>query len=543
MRPLLLLLLAAAPAAAQNDDAALRSLLSAQARSNAAATAEPARAAQLGSVSYDAAGLAAPAPAVRATPARGRPAPLPVSTKPEAPAPSAAPRTKFSDGYLGVYPESDFELTTGRCQGCDIPREGSWYFLDEVVAVPKAGTPALVWIGSNVMLEHARLSADGGSVILPDGSSMPLSLTAKGPYNKSYYDQSSLAFFQNRPLRLRGEIVEAGGQKRFVARTIWPEDFRVDFGALPPATAKDDADIDRLVGRDEGGAKGPFSARLLWARGDARDWAGKPVMGVMLNGAQGDDDESLAGHFSLFTGRFGPDGEMADWMFSNFYDMDQVSEKGVIPALVPMDKYMADLNSGQSWYRPTDMLVMVMDRDAAVQQVQQQFREQYVKYYSHELRYNRVTKPCASIVIDVLRADGWNIPKYGDAGKGWADFLWAIGRLTSAEQAQSAHDSALQEQTRLIPRAAFTAVGGDLMRLSGAQGARPGRELTPFEKALQQDLSAVLYVRIPQLPSSREYGRDAIESVGDYFYRAPKLPWRWKKAIPTPPRPFPPPHP
>lgn len=549
MRPLALLLglgLIAGAASAQDHDAAVRALLGVQARAQAARASTPSGAAQIGASAYDAAGAAAPAPAVIVPPSSAQRASSAAAPASRAEANSSAPSapvtsTRFSDGYLGIYPESEFTLTTGRCRTCNLPLQGGWYFLDDVVAAPKTGSPALIWIGSHALLEGVTLSDDGGSIRLADGTVMPFSLTEKYQYNRSYYDPSSVTFFKGRTLRLRGEIVEAGGQKRFVARTIWPEDFRVDFGSLQKAAAANDSDVDRMVGEDEGGAKDPFAVRLLWSRDETRDWAGRPVMGVMLNGAQGDDDESLAGHFSLFTGRFGPHGEMADWLFSNFYDMDQVSEKSIVPALVPMDKYMADLNAGQSWYRPTAMLVLVLRDERLADQVQQQFRDLYRKYYSHEVRYNRVTKPCASLVIDELRADGWNIPDYGSSAS-WADVMKVASRfIQGKDAAQAAYDSAMQEKTRLIPRAAFTAVGGDVLRLAGAQGQSAGRALTPFERMIQQDLDALLYVRLPQLPSSRKYGRDPIESVQDYMWRELKL--SHEHSLPTPSRPFPPPHP
>jgi hypothetical protein len=77
----------------------------------------------------------------------------------------------------------------------------------------------------------------------------------------------------------------------------------------------------------------------------------------MLNGAQGDDDEAHGGHFALMTGRVGAQGAIDDWLVNNFYTLDSESEKGIIAAVVPLDNYLGDLNSGQAWYRPSYMLV------------------------------------------------------------------------------------------------------------------------------------------------------------------------------------------
>jgi hypothetical protein len=450
---------------------------------------------------------------------------------------------RISDGFLGLYPDSEFTLTTGRrCVSCNAPKEGLWYFEDEVIAVPKTGTPSLVWIGSTELLEHAFLSPDGRSIRLQDGTTLPLALVPKIPSNRSYFNEASVAYLQDRPLRLRGEFEERDGRRVFVARTIWPEDQRIDFAALPAAPAKSAGDIDALVTADDGGARSPFSATLLWENGRGRAWGGKPVLGLMLNGAQGDDDEAHAGHFSMFTGRMGPDGEMADWMFDNFYDMDQYSEKGIVAGLVPMDKYMDDLNSGQSYYRGTHMIVAVLKDEALALRVQEQFRLRYQQYYSHALKYDRTFNPCAALVEDVLRADGWNYPLQGrssDLSRAALTLITAVGSMDRAK-GRLIYDVMSQEKTHLFPRAGFDSLSGDLLSLAGA-GQAPGRALTPFERELQDDLEALIFVRLPQIPSSRAFGRYPVASTEEYFHRTPLLHSRWK-TVPSVPRPFPPPH-
>lgn len=486
--------------------------------------------------------------------ASGQPTPVPVglprsvpTTAPSDPRPGPLPpragegEGHFSDGYVGLYPESDFELTTGaQCSGCNAPKQGLWYFPDDIIAVPKVGKPSLVWIGSPAMIEGARLSKDGKSLALSDGSSVPLALTPKISSNRSYYDISSTSFFQDRPLRLRGEFVEENGVRRFIARAIWPEDFRVDFGSLRSEPAKDAADIPSRIQADGGGARSAFSATALWEKDPAagRAWAGKPVLGVMLNGSQGDDDETHGGHFSFFTGRFGPRGEMADWMFSNFYDLAQYSEKGILPSLVPMDKYMADLNSGQSWYRPTDVLVAVLKDERVALELQEKFKDLYAKYYAREVVYNHTTKSCAALVIDELRGDGWDIPKTGASSFLSRKVLTTLVRIGGGKQAADEMDAAMQqEKSRLFPRAAFEAAGADLLRLGGE---KPERGLTPIEKELAADLEAVLFVRIPQLPSSRAFGSYPVASTEEYFHSVPMDHSKWK-TIPSVPRSYPPP--
>ena len=494
------------------------------------------------------AGAAAPvAGSFRRSPAALPPA-APAATVLVSTAPTAIAGEKargITSGFLGLYPESDFELGTGRCALCRAPEQGKWYFQDDVIAAPKSGPAGLVWIGSREMIEGVKLSADGASVTLKDGTVMPFALAAKIDSNRSFYDASSLAYLQGRTVRIRGEFVEIDGVKTLVARTIWPEDYRIDAANLKEADAKNSADIDALVAADKGGAKKPFETSLLWEKsGAGRAWEGKPVMGFMLNGAQGDDDEALAGHSSLFTGRYGPGGSMADWMFDNFYSMDVVSEKGILSSMVPMDKYMTDLNSGQSWYRPSYMIVMIM-KDARVPlRFQEAFTAQYAKYYSQEIKYDKTSKNCTALIADPVRAEGWNFPEAGKTPSLIAKLLSKAVSLASKDPAagEQIYRSLREEPTRSFPRASFNAVGGDLLTIAGAFGAEPsGREYSPLEKMIQEDLVAILFVRLPQIPSSRQFGREPVGGVVDYFMRAPKDRSKWQ-TVPSYPRPFPPPH-
>lgn len=548
----LLLLLALGPGASAEprSDEALRSLLRVRAAAEAARQGRAPESTHRLSLPYEGA-QDEPSDVVVVPAAPGRPPDSALSAPAAAPKvenPPAAPVAesgRISGGHIGLYPESDFELTTGRdCGSCLAPKEGAWYFLDEVIAVPKAGEPSLVWIGSTRMFEGARIAPDGKSVTLADGTALALSLVPQYQHNASYYDASTTRFFQGRTVRIRGELVEENGVRRLVARTIWPEDFKIEFGSLQSQSASTEDDIRALVQQDEGGAQAPFLSRLLWSKGGAAgDWAGRPVLGVMLNGAQGDDDEAHYGHFSLMTGRFGPGGELADWMFSNFYSLDQVSEKAILPALIPMDKYLADLNSGQSYYRPTYVLAAVLKDDRTARSLQERYRELYAKYYAHEVVFDRTTKPCTGLIMDEVRGEGWNVPARGPSNVLSAGLLSAIMAIGSMDPGAGKEiwNTMRQETTRLSPRVAFEAVGEDLLNLGGAGGTAVERRLTPFEKLLQEDLEAVLFIRLPQIPSSRAFGRDPAGTIYEYFGRVPLDRSKWQ-VHPTPARPFPPPH-
>ena len=146
-------------------------------------------------------------------------------------------------------------------------------------------------------------------------------------------------------------------------------------------------------------------------------WAGKPVIGLMVNGAQGDDDEAHGGHFAIVTGRVQADGSIDDWLVNNFYSLDVESEKGIIAAPVPLDNYLADLNSGQGWYRPTTMLVAVLDDERAAVLVQSALNRVFNQFYRHQLVYYHPNQNCASISVDTLRALGWDVPARGPSSR------------------------------------------------------------------------------------------------------------------------------
>jgi len=77
-------------------------------------------------------------------------------------------------------------------------------------------------------------------------------------------------------------------------------------------------------------------------------------------------------------------------------------------------------------------------------------------------------------------------------------------------------------------------VGPDLLSLVNT----PQRALTPYEQILHEDVEAVLFVRIPQIPSSRAFGTYPVTSFGEYMARVPKERKDWK-IVPVDPRPFP----
>jgi hypothetical protein len=304
------------------------------------------------------------------------------------------------------------------------------------------------------IVRGARLADDATQLVTRDGA-LPFHPVAKIPLNRSYYDASSVAFFRQREVTVRGTPTSDG----FVARTLWPEDFRVGGAAPAPRTLPaglPPSEALRSLMREEprGGAQSPYAASTLWQKaGTPADWTGRPVLALMVNGAQGDDDEAHGGHFAIVTGRVRADGQIGDWMVNNFYSLDVESEKGILAAPVPLDNYLADLNSGQGWYRPSYMVVAVLKDERAAVLVQSALNRVYNQFWRHQLVYYHPNDNCASISIDALRALGWNIPRRGPTSRtlAWLGFPFIALKELSVGKAKLAFDYLRTDQTRLLP--------------------------------------------------------------------------------------------
>lgn len=470
---------------------------------------------------------------------------------------------------FGLYPASHFRVVAGHaCGDCPASRQARWYFRDEIIAVPAAGAPvagftpgvtafddlrqwvatrpatapidypSLVWVAAPLVAHGARLAADGTS--LQVGSiSLPVRTVEKIPLNRSYYDASSSAWLAQHPLTVRGTL--AGDT--LVMRTLWPEDFGIG-PAAPPARSLPTADSPALALRTlmrempRGGAQSPYAASTLWQRDRAAsDWTGKTVLALMVNGAQGDDDEAHGGHFAIVTGRVSANGTIGDWLVNNYYSLDIESEKGIIAAPVPLDNYLGDVNAGQNWYRPTHMVVAVLDDERAAALVQSALNRVFNQFYRHQLVYYHPDANCASISVDVLRTLGWPVRARGPSGRllAWGSLpLVALGER-SLDKGQAAFDYLYTDQTRLLPAVALEEAFAGLLAL--ATGDRPDGS-GPLARMLAEDLRALAFVRIPQFPSSRRFGDAPAVTLAEYKARVPDDP-ALAQIVPVPPRPFP----
>jgi hypothetical protein len=484
---------------------------------------------------------------------------------PATPGVPASPASR-SAAALGLYPLAGWRITTGDAPDGPALRQARWYFRAETVAVPAAGHPVagfapgvrafadlrewaarraddappdwppLAWIAAPDVLRQARLSPDA-SALKVGGATLACRLVPKHPLNRSYFDAASAAFLAARSLSVRGTTTADG----FVARTFWPEDFRLTAAApdraLPRARSAATALRQLIREAPSGGAASPYVAQTLWRRdaGDA-DWTGRAVLAFVLNGAQGDDDEAHGGHFALATGRVGADGAIGDWLVNSFYTLDSESEKGILAAPVPLDNYLGDLNAGQAWYRPSYLLVAVLAAPRAAELVQSALGRVYNQFYRHQLTYYHPDQNCTSFSVDTLRTLGWRVRARGATSRvlGVLGFPLIALKERSFAKARLSFDYLNTDQTRMLPAAAFEEIFAGLWHeLRGSRRHR-GRLAT----MLAQDLTALAWLRVPQIPSSRAMGTAPAVTTREYRTRVPADPAQ-AQVVPVPPRPFP----
>jgi hypothetical protein len=469
-------------------------------------------------------------------------------------------RDALAPGWLGLYPAERFRLTTGRCQDCQAPAQALWYFNDYMIAVartdaagyaprlraqddvrawladnhatPRNQAPPLLWIGSPHVAQ-GRLQPDGQLARAGNAAPLTVALTPRLSTNRAYADDSSIAFFADGDLKARGVLRE----ERFVIRTMWPRRYDMPAAAASRPLAPGES-VESLVRAEHGGAQAGYAVRTLWRRDGGTQplpLAGKPALAFVLNGAQGDDDESYGGHFAVATGRYGSAGEWDNWLVNSFYSLASVSEKGIIAATLPMDAYMGDLNSGQAWYRPSYMLVAVLKDQRVAALYQEAISRVFSHFYRQDFHYRHASTNCAGINVDTLRTLGWQIPRVGGEAplKAAMALPYMAIKEASLASGQSAYDYLKTERTELLPFVAFNTIAGDLLqRLSRGEGR------TALEKQLAEDLEALLFVRMPQYPSSRAFGSDPVLSLREYQQRAPANRAQWK-IVPVAPRVFP----
>ena len=459
---------------------------------------------------------------------------------------------------LGLYTQSQFQIMQGACPQCAVLPQTLWYFRNEIVAVPQPGLPVshialnkrgaddtealdanalpeLVWTGSSQYWPQMTLNATATVATSAQGEQLGVKLVPKIATNRSYWNVDTNTFFNGSAVAIRGELQD----RTLVMRTVWPKAFRLDLAAAQQPLHGTET-LQSLVQFEQGGARSPYQSRLLWERspGFAQQSAGKPALGILLNGAQGDDDEAHGGHFALATGVVGKDGDYGTWLVNNYYNLATNSEKGIIAGVTPFDKYMGDLNSGQAFYRPSYMLVAVFNQPEIPRQIQALNNRVMQHFYHHDLVYDHALENCAGISIDSLRQLGWQVPLRGVESmlKASAAYWYVAATERSLQKGRAIYDYLNTEMTRLFPAVAFDAIGNDLLNI--AQSGNSHRLTSATMQAMPQQLEALYFVRIPQIPSSRAFGQAPVYSFAQYLQQAPAERSQWK-IIPVTPNPLP----
>ena len=428
--------------------------------------------------------------------------------------------------FVTVRVGDDDEATVVTDAPVELPVEaGLWYFRGEWIALPREPSlPPLVWLVAPELVVGARLEGDS-ELRLPDGRRLAFRPVAPHPENDHYLDDSTFRFFADRPLRVRGERVESEDGPLFVAHAIWPSDFRIPWRELRPEPLADLGEDGRetWAGLVRAQAAAWPDARLLWERDGAgstagRDWGGLPVLAIVLSGAQGDDPGAEAGHIAVATGRLGADGGWADWLVNDIYPLASLGAKHIDSGPVPMDNYLTDLNAGQALYRPVYVLVAVLRDDAVPRRVQRAFHAFYPRYWCHELPFRPARHNSTEMSLDVLRGAGWNVPRVGGTSwlKGMAAAAGTAVVTLRPKLARRAWSYFTEERTDLLPRVAFETAAADLLDLVGEPPPRP---LSEVERRLREATEAVLFLRVPQIPSSRPFGTYPVGSLRGYRTR------------------------
>lgn len=459
---------------------------------------------------------------------------------------------------LGIYAQAQFQTVQGDCPHCAALPQTLWYFRHETYAVPTDGLPVshfdtskrgaedtvalnpevlpeLIWTGSSQHWSRAVLNDAATKVTTAQGQRLNFQLVPKIASNRSYWNADTSAFLSQSQVFIRGELTD----QALVARTIWPHSFKLDLTAgLQPLQHGET--LQSLVQFANGGARSPYQSRLLWEKspGVGQHSSGKTALGILLNGAQGDDDEAHGGHFALATGVVGAEGEYATWLVNNYYNLATNSEKGIIAGVTPFDKYMGDLNSGQAFYRPSYMLVAVFSQPDIPKQVQALNNRVMQHFYRNDVKYDHALENCAGISIDTLRNLGWQVPMRGVESmlKASAAYWYVAATERSLKKGRAIYDYLNTEMTRLFPAVAFDAIGNDLLNI--AQTGNTSSLHSPNMQAMAQQIEALYFVRIPQIPSSRAYGQAPVYSFAQYLQQAPADRGQWK-IIPVTPNPLP----
>jgi len=164
------------------------------------------------------------------------------------------------------------------------------------------------------------------------------------------------------------------------------------------------------------------------------------------------------------------------------------------------------------------MLVAVLRRPRLALAVQEALQETMLRLYCGAVEFDLARFNSTAMTIDPLRALGWRIPRTGPTSRIAGIFTAPFATLArlSLRAGRNLYATLAQERTRLLPRVAFEVAGHDLLYLAGGAALESRGELTAFERMLVEDVEAILFVHLPQVPSSRRFGTYPVVSLLSY---------------------------
>lgn len=432
--------------------------------------------------------------------------------------------------FYGIYPQNEFRLEHSKCTNCLYEKYINWYFSNEYFYAPSASTkapvvntsksglddlvenehtlPAVVWVGAKDKISNASILPKDSVIIDNDlNKQFKYRLPVKMEGVVNFWDSSSDDFFSKRNVRVTGEIQD----QFFLTKTFWPIDYKLSIDS--PAEALSNQEFIESFVREPVDFKTPYTQTVLWKNASSFN-APKYIVAFVLNGGEGNGRNG--GHFSIGTGILEKDGDYSSILINNFYNLSD-NDKGIIAAPTPLDKYLGDVNSGQSFYRSTYITFAVFDSPKVPQQIQSALNRLYVHYYRGDFDYHPALNNCSGISLDVVRALGWNVSaNYPDYW--WLSYIaysYALLKNRDIDLAQTAMYFVGEESTRLLPAQVFKHITLDLLSIASNRSVSN----TPMVNSIQKDLSSIHLVRIPQFPSARFLGEPPVFSVQEYLKR------------------------
>jgi hypothetical protein len=119
-------------------------------------------------------------------------------------------------------------------------------------------------------------------------------------------------------------------------------------------------------------------------------------------------------------------------------------------------------------------------------------------------------------------------------------FPYFVASERSLAKARTMYDYLVEDQTRLLPAAAFEDIGASLLALvedADVVTGDSGNDAGPLARMVAADTETIVFVRFPQFPSSRAFGDAPAVTMAEYRARLPDD-RAAMQVVPVPPRPF-----